>query len=254
MFVTSTVYAEADQTFLRELFIQRLPASVRKVLACLDTTMSIAARADMAEKGMEVFHWFESPAAEGASVKTDRVSRYTHLQCSNVALQRAAAFTDEAVPFPVPEFPAPPLLLRESTFKRQDLTASLSAGITTRTGNLFTALCMLKLTRPFSVNSLYNGYQLVLGRSWPAWTLLWVLQPVQTWLRKVWKSSTDLKVQQLKEQVSKLTELVATLTYSVAMSPSKEPQLSQTRPFLSPFQSFQPHLYYSERAHSRDRI
>ena len=46
--------AEANQTFLRELFLQRLPANVRMVLACSDATMSIAALADMADKVMEV--------------------------------------------------------------------------------------------------------------------------------------------------------------------------------------------------------
>ena len=46
--------AEANQTFLRELFLQRLPANVRMVLACSDATMSVTALADMADKVMEV--------------------------------------------------------------------------------------------------------------------------------------------------------------------------------------------------------
>ncbi len=41
-------------TFLRELFLQRLPASVRMVLASADPSMSINQLADMADKVMEV--------------------------------------------------------------------------------------------------------------------------------------------------------------------------------------------------------
>ena len=46
--------AEANQTFLRELFLQRLPSNVRMVLACSDTAMSLTALAAMADKVIEV--------------------------------------------------------------------------------------------------------------------------------------------------------------------------------------------------------
>ena len=46
--------AEANQTFLRELFLQRLPPNVRMVLACSDATTNINTLTDMADKVMEV--------------------------------------------------------------------------------------------------------------------------------------------------------------------------------------------------------
>ena len=46
--------AEANQTFLRKLFLRRLPPNVRMVLACSDATTSINTLADMADKVMEV--------------------------------------------------------------------------------------------------------------------------------------------------------------------------------------------------------
>ena len=41
-------------TFLRELFLQRLPPNVRMVLASTDTSMSLNKLADMADKVMEL--------------------------------------------------------------------------------------------------------------------------------------------------------------------------------------------------------
>ena len=41
-------------SFLRELFLQRLPANVRIVLASMDMSMDISKLADMADKFMEV--------------------------------------------------------------------------------------------------------------------------------------------------------------------------------------------------------
>ncbi len=47
--------ASADsQTFLRELFLQRLPSNVRMVLASADASMDLGKLADMADKVMEV--------------------------------------------------------------------------------------------------------------------------------------------------------------------------------------------------------
>ena len=46
--------ASTDSFFLRELFLQRLPANVRMVLASADVSMDLGKLADMADKVMEV--------------------------------------------------------------------------------------------------------------------------------------------------------------------------------------------------------
>ena len=46
--------AEANTTFLRELFLQRLPPNVRMVLASTGDSMDLTALADMADKVIEV--------------------------------------------------------------------------------------------------------------------------------------------------------------------------------------------------------
>ena len=46
--------ATSDSSFLRELFLQRLPANVRMVLASADVSMDLGKLADMADKVMEV--------------------------------------------------------------------------------------------------------------------------------------------------------------------------------------------------------
>ena len=46
--------AEANTTFLRELFLQRLPSNVRMVLASTADSMDLATLADMADKVIEV--------------------------------------------------------------------------------------------------------------------------------------------------------------------------------------------------------
>ena len=54
-------------SFLRELFLQRLPSNVRMVLASADSSMDLDKLADMAEKVMEV----ATPTISAVSNTTD---------------------------------------------------------------------------------------------------------------------------------------------------------------------------------------
>ena len=64
-----------SKAFLRELYLQRLPANVRMVLVSIDTTTELLKLADMADKIMDVA---TPTVSSSASVGSSKVSELRH--------------------------------------------------------------------------------------------------------------------------------------------------------------------------------
>ena len=83
----------ADATFLRELFLQRLPPNVRMVLASTADTMDLNTLADMADKVIEVAH---PSIAAISGPPQHNLADYEHLKAEVARLtKRAASLTAE---------------------------------------------------------------------------------------------------------------------------------------------------------------
>ena len=76
-----------DNSFLRELFLQRLPASVRMVLASASSTMDLASLASMADRVMEVSS--APPPVAAVVVAEEHMDRLDALQLQVAALTAA---------------------------------------------------------------------------------------------------------------------------------------------------------------------